>query len=138
MEIRRKVVRRQFCRKRCRKATTTPYGGAKRTEDGTGFTNGNIGWGTPEGRGNGQKSSSREAVCNRACVPQTSRWTTKPSPSVRLFVRTLCSRANRIGLNDDSCLLRSPFASFSLDWFLLPIARVLAEPTLILFILLEQ
>src|SRR5207245_4877293 len=53
-------------------------------------------------------------------------------------VRTLYSRAHRIGLGGASCLLRGPCQGFSLDLFLAVIVAVLTCPALELLVLPEQ
>jgi len=53
-------------------------------------------------------------------------------------LRTLYSRAYRIGLNEASCLLRGLRKNVSSDLFLVDVARVLAKPAFECVVLLEQ
>ena len=53
-------------------------------------------------------------------------------------VRTLYSRAYRIGLNEVSCLLRGFRKSLSSGLFLVDVGRMFAQPTLELVVPLEQ
>ena len=53
-------------------------------------------------------------------------------------LRTLYSRAYRIGLNEASCLLRGLRKNVSSDLFLVDVARVLAKPAFELVVPLEQ
>ncbi|SRR6266487_603166 len=61
-----------------------------------------------------------------------------PQGARHAVLRTLYSRAHRIGLNGDSCLLRGLCKSLSLDLFLAVIVSVLAWPAFELVVLLEQ
>ena len=56
----------------------------------------------------------------------------------RAVLRTLYSRADRIGLNEASCLLRGLRKTVSFDLFSVDVARVVAKPTLELVVPLEQ
>ena len=53
-------------------------------------------------------------------------------------LRTLYSRAHRIGLNEVSCLLRGLRKNVSSGLFLVDVGRMFAQPTLELVIPLEQ
>ena len=53
-------------------------------------------------------------------------------------LRTLYSRARRIGLNEASCLLRGLRKNVSSDLLLVDVVRVFAQPALELVIPLEQ
>jgi len=53
-------------------------------------------------------------------------------------VRTLCSRARRVGLDETSWVLRRPGEDFSLDRLMVVVAALLLQPVLELLDLLEQ
>ena len=52
-------------------------------------------------------------------------------------LRTLYSRAHRIGLNEVSCPLRGLCENVSFEWLLVDVGRMFAQPTLELIIPLE-
>ena len=73
---------------------------------------------------------------------QTTGRTVEPKHSLRgaghAVLRTLYSRAYRIGLDGTSYLLRGPCESISLDLFLILIVGVLAQPRFELIITFKQ